>query len=468
MVHLNMDFPPKSLLNSLRRFEHFDEPAFNAVHQEAVPPVSIRFNPGKIGDAALTVLPFVPNEQVRWASDSWYLGERPAFTQDPLFHAGLYYVQEASSMFLEQAFRACFPVEVPLRVLDCCASPGGKSTQLQSLISADSLLLSNEVIKTRVPALYQNLVRWGGANVVISQNDPRDFERLPGFFDLMVVDAPCSGSGLFRKDPAAADGWSEDLVKLCSQRQQRILADTWTCLKEDGFLIYCTCSFSPEEDEELIDTWMDVHDVEPVRISLQPDWNIVETQSEKHGAYGYRFYPNRLRGEGFFLSVLKKKESVGGSLPEGRRDVRRASKSAGGERSKFAPAPPADWLPGGLEYLPINDLVHAVPAGQAGAVAKIQSALYLKKAGILCGKPGAGEWIPDHELALAAGAAIPMTEVDLDAARRYLRKELDAVPGGGRGWQALSYGGLGLGWVKKLSNRINNYYPSSWRILGKA
>ncbi len=196
-----------------------------------------------------------------------------------------------------------------LRVLDLCAAPGGKSTVIQSLISPESLLLSNEVIKSRVPILTQNITKWGRANGLVSNNDPSHFRRIPGFFDIMLIDAPCSGSGLYRKDPEAAASWSAELVRLCSQRQQRILSDAWECLKEDGFLIYSTCSYSKEENEDILDFLFNQYACETVALTPDPQWNIVETRSDLKGALGYRFYPDKLSGEGFFLSVLQKKQT---------------------------------------------------------------------------------------------------------------------------------------------------------------
>ena len=181
--------------------------------------------------------------------------QRPSFTFDPLFHAGTYYVQEASSMFLEQALKQSVDLSQPLRVLDLCAAPGGKSTLLQSLLNKESLLVSNDVIKSRAAILEENIVKWGAANVVVTNNDPAHFARLENYFDAIVIDAPCSGSGLFRRDPEAINEWSENNVQLCSQRQQRIVADVWPALKQNGILIYSTCSYSAEEDEAILD-WM--------------------------------------------------------------------------------------------------------------------------------------------------------------------------------------------------------------------
>ncbi|WP_217451924.1 NOL1/NOP2/SUN domain family protein [Mucilaginibacter humi] len=171
---------------------------------------------------------------------------RPSFTFDPLFHAGCYYVQEASSMFIAHILKHIKPTD-PVKVLDLCAAPGGKSTLLNSAMTADDLLVANEIIKTRVPILADNLSRWGTANTIVTNNDPKDFNRLTGFFDIILVDAPCSGSGMFRKDPAAMDEWSEANVSLCHQRRERILADVYPALAEDGYLIYSTCSYSHQK-----------------------------------------------------------------------------------------------------------------------------------------------------------------------------------------------------------------------------
>ncbi|RYZ18668.1 MAG: RsmB/NOP family class I SAM-dependent RNA methyltransferase, partial [Chitinophagaceae bacterium] len=251
---------PVALLESLEDVPGFDRQAFIAVHEEPAVPTSIRINPLKFSEAELSTP--IPNSpfatqltKVPWAYNGFYLSQRPSFTFDPLFHAGCYYVQEASSMFLEQAFTQLLDLSQPIKVLDLCASPGGKSTHIQSLISGDSLLVSNEVIKTRSIVLTDTIIRWGCTNVFVTNNDPRAFQKLPGYFDTMVVDAPCSGSGLFRKDESAIDEWSLNNVELCSQRQQRILADALPALKEDGLLVYSTCSYSLKEDEEIMD-WL--------------------------------------------------------------------------------------------------------------------------------------------------------------------------------------------------------------------
>ena len=211
-------------------------------------PTSIRWNPLKNNNFSKKELP------VPWCAEGYYLSSRPSFTFDPLFHAGTYYVQEASSMFLEVLVKHILP-DRPVRVLDLCAAPGGKTTHLASLLSSGSLLVANEVIKARSNILQENLMKWGTSNVVVTNNDPADFHSLKGFFDIVLVDAPCSGEGMFRKDNAAISQWSESHVNLCAARQKRILAHAIELLAPDGCLIYSTCTFAPEENQHNVN-WM--------------------------------------------------------------------------------------------------------------------------------------------------------------------------------------------------------------------
>jgi 16S rRNA C967 or C1407 C5-methylase (RsmB/RsmF family) len=249
---------PGKFLESLQGIEGFDKDAFVKVHESDVQVTSIRVNPWKAANSSIVNgelsigesfnlsasndgenqnetsihhSRFIIHEKVPWSQFGFYLKERPSFTFDPFFHAGRYYVQEASSMFLEQAFKQLIDLSKPIKVLDLCAAPGGKSTHIQSLISTESLLVSNEIIRSRNNILVDNVIKWGSTNVIVSNNDPSSFQKLEGYFDVMVVDAPCSGSGLFRKDEEAIDEWSLNNVQLCSQRQQRILADALPTLK---------------------------------------------------------------------------------------------------------------------------------------------------------------------------------------------------------------------------------------------
>lgn len=243
---------PENLLQSLKEVEGFNEECFVKVHESGEQVTSIRINPNKF---SIDNFQFSIENQIPWSQYGFYLKERPSFTFDPLFHAGCYYVQEASSMFLEQALKQLTDLSKSIKVLDVCASPGGKSTHIQSLISSESLLVSNEIIKSRNRILIDNMIKWGSKNVVVTNNDPSAFQKLEGYFDVVVVDAPCSGSGLFRKNEEAIDEWSLHNVQMCSRRQQKILADVLAALKENGVLIYSTCSYSKEEDEDISD-WL--------------------------------------------------------------------------------------------------------------------------------------------------------------------------------------------------------------------
>ena len=263
---------PAQLIQSLEGVIGFDKDAFEKVHYSGEQITSVRLNPVKPSvfhypDIALTPIP--------WAETGYYLSQRPSFTFDPLFHAGCYYVQEPSSMFLEQALRQTVDLTKPLKVLDLCAAPGGKSTHIQSLISAESLLVSNEVIKARAGVLKQNIIKWGCSNIIVTNNDPQHFSRIEGFFDVMVVDAPCSGSGLFRRDEAAIDEWSLDNVQLCCGRQRRILADALPALHEGGVLVYSTCSYSKEENEDLMDWLVQECGLENLQLQVEKEWGIV-------------------------------------------------------------------------------------------------------------------------------------------------------------------------------------------------
>lgn len=488
---------PEELIRSLKNVKGFDEKAFIALHESGKQIVSIRLNPAKSysGSPPSEILRSVP-----WSSYGFYLDERPSFTLDPAFHAGAYYVQEASSMFLEEVLRQTADLNSSLKVLDLCAAPGGKSTLIQSVISKESLLVSNEVIKTRVNILEENISKWGAINVIVTNNDPRDFQRLENYFDVMVIDAPCSGSGLFRKDPDAIPEWSEQNVELCSQRQQRILADALPALKEGGVLIYATCSYSEKEDEDILD-WIvewgvgsresvvgsresgvgsgesgvgsresgvgtSESGVGSLRIGLHPEWGIVETKSKKYEAYGYRFFPDRVKGEGFFIAAFRKN---GSNVSVNEKRVKEKSKPVTGKISAKEIGVLEPYLNNidELSFIRQNDNIIAMPVFMAEELKSIQQALYIKKAGVMIGSVIRNELIPDHDLAMSTLLSRSVTRIELDqpAAIRYLRKEDIKLEGPLTGWIIVCYRRFPLGWVKVLPNRVNNYYPKSWRIL---
>ncbi|MEJ7611141.1 MAG: RNA methyltransferase [Ferruginibacter sp.] len=455
-----MNILPPKLLESLVDVPGFDANSFEAVHSSGDQLTSVRINPAKNFDAQ----EFFPgSEKIPWSSHGYYLPARPSFTLDPLFHAGAYYVQEASSMFLEEAVRQTCDLSVPLKVLDLCASPGGKSTLLQSLISEDSLLVSNELIKTRVNTLSLNITKWGTSNVIVTNNDPKDFQRLPAYFDIVVADAPCSGSGLFRKDNDAITEWSANNVELCSQRQQRILADVLPTLKEGGILIYSTCSYSESENEAVADFLSENCGMKSMQLSAQEFPGITETFSEKHHCAGYRFYPNKIKGEGFFIAAFRKEGNDAGSSPS------KKLKSAFVSNTESELLLPFLRNAGRFSFIKQDEDILAIPTVLLGALSDMQSALYIKKAGVKLGALIRGELIPAPELALSTdrAATYPEITVPLERALDYLRRKDITVDTFEKGWALIKYADHSLGFIKILPGRINNYYPKELRILNR-
>lgn len=265
---------------------------------QADEPVSIRTNTGKNAPAPPQTHP------VPWTDNGFYLNRRPAFTFDPLFHAGFYYVQEAASMFIAQAVRRY--VNRPVVMLDLCAAPGGKSTLVRNCLPQGSLLVANEVMRARSQVLAENLIKWGNPEVIVTNNDPADFSRLEERFDVILTDVPCSGEGMFRKDDRAISEWSSEGVELCWKRQRRIVADIWPCLKQGGILIYSTCTFNREENEDNVAWIASTLGAEVLPVDTETEWGITGNLTGEDFPV-YRFLPHHTSGEGLFVAVLRKK-----------------------------------------------------------------------------------------------------------------------------------------------------------------
>jgi len=447
---------PAVLIQSLKDVEGFDERSFVDVHQANTQITSIRLNPAKpLNEAGLPVESIIP-----WCKTGRYLSERPSFTLDPAFHGGAYYVQEASSMFPDHIIKQLYTSDnQPQHVLDLCAAPGGKSTLLTAALP-HSFIVSNEVIKTRVTVLAENISKWGSNNVVVTNNDPKDFKRLPGYFDLMMIDAPCSGSGLFRKDADAISEWSEANVQLCSMRQQRILTDAIGSLRENGHLIYSTCSYSKEEDEDLCDWIMDQFQLTPVHIHIDPLWEIVETKSSKHTVTGYRFYPDKLKGEGFFIACFQQTNPV---------DQYYAHNKSATSISKQERTIVEKWIQFADDYIftKQQELIVAFPAKWHEEIAAVSKCLAIRKSGVAIGSVKGNDLIPHHEFAVSniLSPDVPFVQLTKEQALKYLKRQDLHIETGFKGWALAGYNGINLGWMKVLPNRVNNYYPVNWRIL---
>jgi 16S rRNA C967 or C1407 C5-methylase (RsmB/RsmF family)/NOL1/NOP2/fmu family ribosome biogenesis protein len=447
---------PLNFLLSLNDEPGFEPENFINAHQNIEAPATIRINPFK--NASLKT-----NGQVPWCPEGHYLDTRPSFTFDPLFHAGCYYVQEASSMFIDHILKYIRQDDAKsVKILDLCAAPGGKSTLINSAIRNTDLLLANEIIKTRVPVLCDNLNRWGTANVVVTNNDPKDFSRLTGFFDTILVDAPCSGSGMFRKDPAAMSEWSEANVNLCHQRQERILADVYPALQEDGHLIYSTCSYSHQENEDILDWLCQEFGMESIRIPINKEWGIVETQSDQQKAWGYRFYPGKVKGEGLFAACLKKTAHQP-ELPSFKTKGNQKLAAKEIELVKAYINNPDDFY-----FFKVNDDWLAIDHQHKDNLDILQRHLYIKKSGVRLGQLMGKDFIPDHELALSIYINkdnVLQTDLSYEQGIQYLRREHINISPTEKGWSLMCFDGQALGRAKLLPNRINNYYPKEIRIL---
>lgn len=490
-------------------------PLSDALAQEQ--PVSIRLNEGKL-PSHLHASILASSAPVPWASAGCYLHHRPTFTFDPLFHAGCYYVQEAASMFVEQVLRQHVGSE-PSVMLDLCAAPGGKSTLACSLLSPGSLLVANEVIRNRSQILAENLTKWGRPNVVVTNNDPADFAPLQDFFDVILTDVPCSGEGMFRKDSVAVSEWSPENVELCRQRQQRIVADIWPCLKPGGLFIYSTCTYNTKEDEENIRWMRQELGAEVLPLEVPREWNITGNLLSGEDFPVYRFLPHKTKGEGFFLAVLRKpgeggvglgvteaeitadvsetsacvsqsrverpsaqgrvslSPGLGISQPRGKmRSAQGKGKPAQG-KGKTAPglskeqlATLRPWLlaPDEYEFIVNGSSVSAFPKNYLPELSAFRSSLRIVQAGVAVAELKGKDWLPAHALAMSTilhSNAFPHEEVTYEQAIAYLRKEAvvlsETTP---RGIVLLTYRNIPLGFVKNIGNRANNLYPQEWRI----
>ncbi len=456
---------PQQLLDSLYQVSGFDKEAFEKIHASGEQVTSIRINPLKlaIGNKQLTIgspAHYSPlTTRIPWTQYGYYLPERPSFTFDPLFHAGCYYVQDASSMFLEQALKQTVNLSKPLKVLDLSAAPGGKSTHLQSLISKESLLVCNEVIRSRANILKDNIIKWGCANVMVTNNDPKDFAKLENYFDVIVVDAPCSGSGLFRREEDAIEEWSLNSVQLCAQRQQRILADVWPALKKDGVLIYSTCSYSKEEDEDILDWMMEAFNVDSLKLEVPAEWRIVSANG-KQGTTGYLFWPDKVKGEGFFLAAVRKKDGGDKSVLKIKKKPEPVTKNESVILEKWVDT-------SSLNFIKHLNTVYAWPMPFVNDFTLLLSELRVIYSGTIIGELFHDKIVPDHALAMSplVKNTIERTALNYEQAISYLKRKEIQIEIPSKGWRLVNYEGYPLGWINVLPNRINNYYPKELRIL---
>ncbi len=441
---------PEEFIKRIRSQNHIDPSSLLRSLEEPAP-VSIKINPGKWNKVP------AGSEGVPWCRTGYYLETRPSFTLDPLFHAGCYFPREASGMFLEQVFEQVVRQVGNIRILDLCAAPGGKSTHLSDLIGRDSVLISNEVIKSRAMVLSETVTKWGKGNVVVTQNDPAVFGRLAGYFDIIVIDAPCSGEGMFR-DITAVDQWSPGNAKLCQERQRRIIGDVWPALKENGLLIYSTCTFNPGENEENIKWLTGNNRAGCLRLDIKSFTGIEEI--DYYGIYGYGFYPGKIRGEGFFISVVRKDETAG--LPRVMTSVKNEFKA-----DKVELAVCHNWINSSPErILKRGEDIISLPLA-ADEFIFLYRNLNIISGGTKIAARKKNDFLPSPGLALSQEIrrdAFPGTEIDYRTALAFLRRDNIIINDLPSGWNILSFKGVNLGFVKNIGKRVNNYFPVEWRI----
>ncbi len=415
-----------------------------------IPPVSIRINPKKsIPDSTL--------KKVNWCSTGFYLKQRPSFTHDPLFHAGAYFVQEASSMFLEQFILHSGMHAKPITALDLCASPGGKSSHLISLLHKDSLLVSNETIRSRLPALKENIIKWGFPNCIISNNDPSAFASLTGVFDLIVCDAPCSGEGMFRKDPASVNYWSLEHVHHCAERQVRIIQQAWKALKPGGVFIYSTCTFNKEENENVLQSLFENGEVQSGIKLITEGMGNIDVSGEDICAY--RFYPHRISGEGFTIAALIKSENA-----ESNESAHIRKDQPNFKPSKQVPY----WLiDENGKFYELNKKLVFLQNKVSRFIAEEGSSLNIIYAGTDTAEIMGSQLIPLHESCMSIlyrRKTFPEIELNRNDALKFLSGETNFSNDASDGMLLFTFQNKPLGFARKTGNRFNNHYPKGWRI----
>lgn len=456
MIPLNTDF--KDLMIKTFSASEAEKILFAIDHKESE--TSIRFNI----DKGAEFLDSIPLEKVKHCPLGRYVSDRPSFTADPLFHAGVYYVQESSSMILYQI--KDFLGDKPMVALDMCASPGGKSTLLYDILPNGSVLVSNEVVPNRASILKENIQKWGGCNNIVTSAYPQKWEVLDEMFDFVLVDAPCSGEGMFRKDIESRNQWTKESPYICSQRQKEILSSSYRLLKEGGLLVYSTCTYNREENENILEYIIEELGAESISLPETPEDAIKSDMTEYHA---YRFMPHISRGEGLFFALVRKTKASGSSHTYKQKNRRQNNIKPNKEVVSFCQS---------LLVIDNMKIVQDVD----GSIYAMTDAVYdiythisnggikvLTKGievGVLKGK----DIVPSTSLAMSrclseSQKLFDVVDISKNDALMFLRGEAITLPTDvSRGFVLIAYKGVLLGFVKNIGNRVNNLYPNNWRI----
>jgi len=419
--------------------------------EENEPEYSLRLNPQKF-NLSLS-LPQVP-----WCKNAYYVEGKPRFSMDPLWHAGAYYVQEAGSIFLAKVLENLPFDESPAYALDLCAAPGGKTTLMATTLPGDCVVVANEITPQRLKGLHENVIKWGNANIICSHNVPKDFEHLPGFFDLVLVDAPCSGEGLLRRHDEALNQWSVKLVEECAYRQQQILQSALECLKPGGFLIYSTCTYNTLENETNLEWLINEKNCLPVDLKMDMPEGI--TLTETAGNKAYRFFPGITRSEGFFITVVQKPVTVGKQKHWSEKTI----------KLKYVPNPVKERLSFARDFTLVEEkgLLKFYAADVLRRLYHLDERLKLQDAGRDFGSVKNGKFIPTETLGFVIGLDIDeekKLDLDYERAIQFLARNAFNLSTEKRGYTFMRYESVLIGLANVLDNRLNNCYPQHWRIL---
>lgn len=423
---------------------------------------SVRWNDAKCGAAQPS------GRAVEWSPSGRRLDERPAFTLDPDFHGGAYYVQEASSQFAGYILTSAAGGAERcrgMRVLDMCAAPGGKATHYASLVGCGGLVVANEINRSRAAVLADNIRKWGTGNVAVTCCDSARAGSLEGWFDAVAVDAPCSGEGMFRKSEEARAQWSEAAVAMCAERQVEIAVNAFRALRRGGIFIYSTCTFNRTENENVLRRIGEVLGdglCETPEVEADASWGVA---AGREGAFRtFRFFPHRVEGEGMFLAVARRADG-----PERVRDPRLRRNVVSPVDSRTSKEL-ARWVacPEAMRFMSAGDTLYGCYAGRYDDIVLLSERLAVIYSGVAMGQVFKGVLRPDGALALYAGmsrGAVPCRDVSAAEALRFLRKQDMDAAGFEQGLNVVTCGGLPLGFVKRIGARVNNMYPNSLRIL---
>ncbi len=403
--------------------------------------------------------PYPYTDPVLWCRQGYYLESRPAFHLDPHWHGGAYYVQEASSMIVDHVLGFIIQNKQPRIWVDLCAAPGGKTGILASHMGPGDVLLANEVVGTRRAILRENLTKAGYLNTFIA-GEPSSSFREP-FADVMLIDAPCAGEGMMRKDAEAIRQWTPSLVQHCSILQRQLVSESVSALRPGGHLIYSTCSYSPDENLNNVQHFVSTYGLQPVPVQFPESWGI-ETLGQ-NGIWGYQLFPHRVRGEGLFIALLQKEVSSDTYSPA----IKKVMQA-------FEPLPA--WLD---EHIPDidqyrvrkNSISHQLI--QTSAEVKANELLTLFPKADLIGEAGerkGKDYVPAHFMAMSEIAKQRFGTIPLDhsTALDFLQRATDSLPGDKTpGWYLVTFDETVLGWVKRIAQGWKNHYPMPWRLRNR-